>query len=106
MFDPDLLEPNRAADKAEWRRPRMNVSPLDLRQQRFRKTVRGFDPTMKRYQYSVNRLYGSSAVYRSTFCPPFALTLDFKIEARPDRETQLLTGAMRTRVREPAESLS
>lgn len=44
MFDPDLLEPNRAADKAEWRRPRMNVSPLDLRQQRFRKTVRGFDP--------------------------------------------------------------
>ena len=44
MFDPDLLEPKRAADKAEWRRPRMNVSPLDLRQQRFRKTLRGFDP--------------------------------------------------------------
>jgi cell division initiation protein len=44
MFDPDLLEPNRAADKAEWRRPRMNVSPLDLRQQRFRKALRGFDP--------------------------------------------------------------
>ena len=44
MFDPDLLEPNRAADKAEWRRPRMNVSPLDLRQQRFRKAMRGFDP--------------------------------------------------------------
>jgi cell division initiation protein len=44
MFDPDLLKPNRAADKAEWRRPRMNVSPLDLRQQRFRKSVRGFDP--------------------------------------------------------------
>ena len=44
MFDPDLWEPNRAAEKAEWRRPRMNVSPLDLRQQRFRKTVRGFDP--------------------------------------------------------------
>jgi len=38
------MEPNRAADKAEWRPPRMNVSPLDLRQQRFRKTVRGFDP--------------------------------------------------------------
>src|SRR5207244_5408423 len=43
MFDPDLLEPKRAADNAE-RRPRMNVSPLDLRQQRFRKSVRGFDP--------------------------------------------------------------
>src|SRR3954468_15036164 len=44
MFDRDLSEPNRAADKGEWRRPRMNVSPLDLRQQRFRKSVRGFDP--------------------------------------------------------------
>jgi cell division initiation protein len=44
MFDPKLLEPNREADKGEWRRPRMNVSPLDLRQQRFRKSVRGFDP--------------------------------------------------------------
>src|SRR5207244_12827757 len=42
MFDPDLLEPKRAADNAE-RRLRMNVSPLDLRQQRFRKAFRGFD---------------------------------------------------------------
>src|SRR5256885_376143 len=42
MFDPDLLEPKRAADNAE-RRLRMNVSPLDLRQQRFRKSFRGFD---------------------------------------------------------------
>src|SRR3954447_5918348 len=43
MFDPDLLEPKRAADKAERSTPRMNVSPLDLRQQRFRKSLRGFD---------------------------------------------------------------
>jgi cell division initiation protein len=43
MFDPDLSKPNRAADKAERRQPRMNVSPLDLRQQRFRKAFRGFD---------------------------------------------------------------
>src|SRR5438477_2558279 len=42
MFDPDLLEPKRAADNAE-RRLRMNVSPLDLRQQRFRRSFRGFD---------------------------------------------------------------
>src|SRR5256885_8012681 len=42
MFDPDLLEPKRAADNAE-RRLRMNVSPLDMRQQRFRKAFRGFD---------------------------------------------------------------
>src|SRR5712691_6613582 len=43
MFDPDLSKPNRAADKAERRQPRMNVSPLDLRQQRFRRAFRGFD---------------------------------------------------------------
>jgi len=42
MFDPELMEPNRAADKAERRHP-MNVSPLELRQQRFRKAFRGFD---------------------------------------------------------------
>jgi cell division initiation protein len=34
-----------ATDKAErGERSRMNVSPLDLRQQRFRKAFRGFDP--------------------------------------------------------------
>ena len=45
MFDPALL-PNRvASDKADrGERLRMNVSPLDLRQQRFRKAFRGFDP--------------------------------------------------------------
>jgi cell division initiation protein len=43
MFDPDLSKPKRAADNAERRQPRMNVSPLDLRQQRFRKAFRGFD---------------------------------------------------------------
>jgi cell division initiation protein len=49
MFDPALSEKRAAADtdgQAE-RRPRessMNVSPLDLRQQKFRRTVRGFDP--------------------------------------------------------------
>jgi cell division initiation protein len=45
MFDPALLPKRVAPDKAErGERHRMNVSPLDLRQQRFRKSFRGFDP--------------------------------------------------------------
>ena len=45
MFDPALLPKRVAPDKAErGERRRMNVSPLDLRQQRFRKSFRGFDP--------------------------------------------------------------
>jgi cell division initiation protein len=48
MFDPALSEKREPADsevQAERRRePHMNVSPLDLRQQKFRRTIRGFDP--------------------------------------------------------------
>ena len=45
MFDPALLPKRITPDKAErGERRRMNVSPLDLRQQRFRKSFRGFDP--------------------------------------------------------------
>src|SRR3979490_426847 len=46
MFDPALSSREHAADKREslvGGRPRMNVSPLDLRQQRFRSAFRGFD---------------------------------------------------------------
>ena len=44
MFDPALSPRHVAADNAErGERPRMDVSPLDLRQQRFRKAFRGFD---------------------------------------------------------------
>ncbi|MCU1385880.1 MAG: divIVA [Acidobacteria bacterium] len=45
MFDPALLPKRIAPDKADrGERSRMKVSPLDLRQQRFRKAFRGFDP--------------------------------------------------------------
>jgi len=45
MFDPALSPQRPSSDKAErGERSRMNVSPLDLRQQRFRKSFRGFDP--------------------------------------------------------------
>src|SRR5947209_17543516 len=44
MFDPALLPKRVAPDNADrGERTRMNVSPLDLRQQRFRKAFRGFD---------------------------------------------------------------
>jgi cell division initiation protein len=43
MFDPALSAERRAADKPTGETTRMNVSPLDLRQQRFRSAFRGFD---------------------------------------------------------------
>lgn len=43
MFDPALSSREAAADKPRGEKTRMNVSPLDLRQQRFRKAFRGFD---------------------------------------------------------------
>lgn len=43
MFDPALSPGREGADKPRGERTRMNVSPLDLRQQRFRTAFRGFD---------------------------------------------------------------
>jgi cell division initiation protein len=43
MFDPGLSRRNPRADKPFGENTRMNVSPLDLRQQRFRSSFRGFD---------------------------------------------------------------
>ena len=43
MFDPTLLAKNARADNPAGENTRMNVSPLDLRQQRFRAALRGFD---------------------------------------------------------------
>jgi cell division initiation protein len=43
MFDPALSSATRSADKATGENTRMNVSPLDLRQQRFKTAFRGFD---------------------------------------------------------------
>ena len=68
--------------------------------------VRGYDPATSKFLYSVNPLFGSSAVYRSAFRAPFALTIDFKVELGPDRESQLIRGGLRTRVGERADSQS
>jgi cell division initiation protein len=43
MFDPALSTTHRSADKPSGENTRMNISPLDLRQQRFRTVLRGFD---------------------------------------------------------------
>jgi len=43
MFDPALSAERPTADKPTGENTRMNVSPLDLRQQRFRSAFRGFD---------------------------------------------------------------
>jgi len=43
MFDPALSARRPPADKPAGEQSRMNVSPLDLRQQRFRTALRGFD---------------------------------------------------------------
>src|SRR5664279_940381 len=43
MFDPALSSSLVSADKPTGEKTRMNVSPLDLRQQRFRSAFRGFD---------------------------------------------------------------
>src|SRR3954449_11046541 len=43
MFDPVLSPARPSADKPTGEKTRMNVSPLDLRQQRFRTVFRGFD---------------------------------------------------------------
>ena len=43
MFDPALSSTFPAADKPTGEKTRMNVSPLDLRQQQFRSAFRGFD---------------------------------------------------------------
>jgi cell division initiation protein len=43
MFDPALSSAARSADKPTGEKRRMNVSPLDLRQQKFHTVFRGFD---------------------------------------------------------------
>jgi cell division initiation protein len=43
MFDPALSRGASSADKRTGEPTRMNVSPLDLRQQRFNSAMRGFD---------------------------------------------------------------
>jgi Carboxypeptidase regulatory-like domain len=65
-------------------------------------TVRGFDPTTNRFNYTVNPLFGSTTQFRNTFRSPFVITLDVKLEVGPDRETQFLESLLRPRGSEGA----
>ncbi len=53
-------------------------------------TVRGYDAMAQRFRYAVNPQFGSTSVFRNTFRQPFMLTIDFRIDVAPDRETQML----------------
>ncbi|HEV8446018.1 MAG TPA: carboxypeptidase-like regulatory domain-containing protein [Gemmatimonadaceae bacterium] len=65
-------------------------------------TVRGFDPTTNRFNYTVNPLFGSTTQFRSAFRSPFVITLDVRLEVGPDRETQFLESLLRPRGSEGA----
>ena len=65
-------------------------------------TVRGFDPSARRFTYTVNPLFGTTSQFRNTFRAPFMLTLDVRLEVGPDRETQFLESLLRPRANEGA----
>jgi hypothetical protein len=65
-------------------------------------TVRGFDPSANRFNYTVNPLFGSTTQFRNTFRSPFVITLDVRLEVGPDRETQYLESLLRPRGSEGA----
>jgi len=70
MFDPALSPKRVAPDKPDrGERSRMNVSPLDLRQQRFRKAFRGFDPVeVASFLAAVARRLRAGRCVRPTGC--------------------------------------
>lgn len=69
-------------------------------------TVRGFDPATNRYRYTVNPLFGNTSVFRNTFRSPFTVSLDFRLEVGPDRETQYIENNMRPGKGEKPDSLT
>jgi hypothetical protein len=69
-------------------------------------TVRGYDPTTQRFKYTVNPLFGSTSVFRNTFRQPFMLTVDFRMDVGPDRETQFLEMLLKPRKADNTKVLS
>jgi hypothetical protein len=55
-------------------------------------TVRGFDASSNRFQYTVNPLFGSHA---TAIHAPFRITLDVRIDIGPNRETEAIDVEMR-----------
>lgn len=69
-------------------------------------TVRGFDPMKQQFIYTVNPQFGNTAVFRNTFRQPFQLTVDFRMDVSPDRETQQLESLLRPRKADNVKMLS
>lgn len=68
--------------------------------------MRSFDPATNRYRYTVNPLFGNTSVFRSTFRSPFTVSVDFRLEVGPDRESQYVANSMRPGKGETADSLT
>jgi hypothetical protein len=70
-------------------------------------TVRGFDPTARRFLYTVNPRFGATAPAISTLRAPFRLTLDVQIDlARSMSEQQLDRWLRPGRAGRPGEKLT
>lgn len=69
-------------------------------------TVRGFDPASRQFKYAVNPLFGSTAVFRNAFRQPLTLTIDFRVDIAPDRESQYLESILSPRKVDTLKQLS
>jgi hypothetical protein len=69
-------------------------------------TVRGYDPTSQQFKYAVNPQFGSTAVFRNTFRQPFMLTIDFRMDVAPDRESQFLESLLTPRKTDHVDQLT
>ncbi|HTK97645.1 MAG TPA: hypothetical protein VL379_06425, partial [Pseudomonadales bacterium] len=69
-------------------------------------TVRGYDPTSQQFKYVVNPQFGSTAVFRNTFRQPFMLTIDFRMDVAPDRESQMLSALLTPRKTDNVKQLT
>jgi hypothetical protein len=68
--------------------------------------VRGFDPASRQFKYAVNPLFGSTAVFRNAFRQPLTLTIDFRVDIAPDRESQYLESILSPRKVDTLKQLS
>lgn len=57
--------------------------------------VRGFDPVGKRYLYEVNERFGDTQSARTAIRNPFLIALQVRLQLGPDRQREMLMGALR-----------
>ena len=56
--------------------------------------MRGFNATAKTYTYQVNERFGDNAATRNAFRTPFLLGLTARLQVGPDRQREILQGAL------------